>query len=298
MVELLLEHNAIVDVPDGVTGKTALIKASYVGHAEVCVALLQAGAEIDLADSQGYTALAFGTSFNHSSVIVTLLQAKANPNVQDEFGISPLVHSAARGHGDAVVALLQAGAKPELEDFEGKTALDYAASAGFDDIARTLAQHSAALSQFSSSIEQLTYRESAQSSRATTRSATDTETSLTSRGVGAMPAVTARGSMPDAARLTPRVPRSGEIKGSGGKTTRRHMGNDAAVAASAHAHASQASRRAGNRQNIFRGPAVDPRAVGKLETERFRYLTRKLVSLSWLLEQDTILDDARYPTFY
>ena len=40
----MLDNNAAVDVADSVTGKTALIKASYVGHAEVGVVLLAAGA--------------------------------------------------------------------------------------------------------------------------------------------------------------------------------------------------------------------------------------------------------------
>ena len=64
-VEMLIRHGATVDVPDHMTGKTALVKAAYVGHTPTAIALLDAKANVNAADNQGYTALAFATSFNH-----------------------------------------------------------------------------------------------------------------------------------------------------------------------------------------------------------------------------------------
>lgn len=42
---MLVDANATIDVRDNVTGKTALIKAAYVGHADVAEVLLMAGAD-------------------------------------------------------------------------------------------------------------------------------------------------------------------------------------------------------------------------------------------------------------
>ena len=56
VAQLLVQQNATVDVPDHVTGKTALIKASYVGHADVADLLLEAGADKDAMDNQGCAA--------------------------------------------------------------------------------------------------------------------------------------------------------------------------------------------------------------------------------------------------
>ena len=80
----LVDAHATIDVRDKVTGKTALIKAAYVGHADVAEVLLRAGADRNAMDNQGYSGLAFSTSFNHIGVLDVLLRAKADPNVQDE----------------------------------------------------------------------------------------------------------------------------------------------------------------------------------------------------------------------
>ena len=42
---MLVDANATIDVRDNVTGKTALIKAAYVGHADVAEVLLKSGAD-------------------------------------------------------------------------------------------------------------------------------------------------------------------------------------------------------------------------------------------------------------
>ena len=62
-----------------VTGKTALIKAAYVGHAHVVQALLAAGSEKDAADANGYTALAFATSFNHREAVQVSARTGLSP---------------------------------------------------------------------------------------------------------------------------------------------------------------------------------------------------------------------------
>lgn len=141
MVELLLIEGSEVDVRDNVTGKTALIKAAYGGHFKVVNLLLEAEADPDAVDSQGYGALAFAASFGHREVLASLLEHDADPDVADLFGITPLIHAAARGDFLSVRLLLEAGATATREDVEGKSALDYADSAGFDDVVAILADY-------------------------------------------------------------------------------------------------------------------------------------------------------------
>jgi ankyrin repeat protein len=108
---LLLERGATADIGDQLTGKTALVKAAYAGHAEMVRLLAErASADLDGGDSQGYTALAFACAFStleHAACVDALLRARASPNVVDSYGVTPLMHAAARGHIDLVHTLLQ-----------------------------------------------------------------------------------------------------------------------------------------------------------------------------------------------
>ena len=111
MAALLLERGATADIGDQLTGKTALVKAAYAGHAEMVRLLAErASADLDGGDSQGYTALAFACAFStleHAACVDALLRARASPNVVDSYGVTPLMHAAARGHIDLVHTLLQ-----------------------------------------------------------------------------------------------------------------------------------------------------------------------------------------------
>jgi len=249
VVEMLLRHRATVDVPDHMTGKTALVKAAYVGHTPTAIALLDAKADVNASDSQGYTSLAFATSFNHEYMLQVLLHSDADPNMQDVFGITPLIHAAARGRLDTVQMLLQAGARPLLTDSEGKTAIDYAESAQFPvvsaelrDAAKLVPQPvSAALGQGSSPIANVP---------------------MTPRVPGNADVVKV---------MTPRVPSGGDI------TARRFM--------------------AENNGTAPRSPAITVQQLSPLSSQKLSYLSKKLVHLSVMLEQDTVLSDTAYPTF-
>ncbi len=113
---LLLERGATADIGDLLTGKTALVKAAYAGHAEMVMLLAERPlADLDGGDSQGYTALAFACAFGtveHAACVDALLRARASPNVVDSYGVTPLMHAAARGHIDLVHTLLQVHALP------------------------------------------------------------------------------------------------------------------------------------------------------------------------------------------
>ena len=250
-VEMLLRHRACVDVPDHMTGKTALVKAAYVGHTPTAIALLDAKANVNAADTQGYTSLAFATSFNHEYMLQVLLHSDADPNIQDVFGITPLIHAAARGRIDTVQMLLQAGARPLLTDSEGKTAIDYAESAAFPDVVTELRDAANLAPQPPPSAPSLLspFADVPMTPR------------LTPRVSGGA----------DLVKLTPRVPSGGDM------TPRRRAadGNGATP----------------------KSPQITTQQLSPLSTQTLSYLSKKLVHLSVMLEQDTVLSDTAYPTF-
>ena len=295
MVELLLIEGSEVDVQDNVTGKTALIKAAYGGHAKVVVSLLEAEADPDALDSQGYGALAFAASFGHREVLQSLLEYDAEPDVADQFGITPLIHAAARGDLLAVKMLLEAGATATKEDVEGKSAIDYADSAGFDDVVSVLAEYAEKDPNSAGMLQS--------SAGAVTQRILETENGggggqlsarggATERGGGITPRMaeitTARGST--TARLTPRMPAAlpshrprvplggvGDAANALG-TPRGFRGMAAVAAPECHVH-------------------ISPADLQKVDSSSMTYLAKKLFNLSMLLEQDTVVEDVHYPKF-
>lgn len=70
--------------------RSALHFAAGLGKAPLCQKLLQAGAEVNLGDKEGYTALHMASGYLHSTVINVLLVGGADPEQQDRQGRSPL----------------------------------------------------------------------------------------------------------------------------------------------------------------------------------------------------------------
>jgi len=282
LVSLLIDEEAEVDMPDSVTGKTALVKAAYSGHADVCEALLDAGAEVDTADDQGYTALAFAASFGHREVLKVLLEAGAETNVQDQFGITPLIHAAARGDSFGVCALLEYGARADLLDVEGKTALHYAESNGFHAIVEELAQSEMAAPMDRSWEEQAMEKmtTSVMTPRIAGNDRSSTNGDITQRLDGGM-----------TQRMTPRTPVIAQPEATVTMTPReplsgmsRNLGNPIAerIATTKPVHITVAQ--------------MTKFAQGQ-DAGSLKYLTKKLFNLSLLLDQETRSSDHIYPKF-
>ena len=311
MVELLLIEGSEVDVQDNVTGKTALIKAAYGGHTKVVSMLLEAEADPDAIDSQGYGALAFAASFGHREVLQALLEYDADPDVADQFGITPLIHAAARGDFLSVKLLLEAGAAPTKEDVEGKSAIDYADSAGFDDVVGVLTEYAEkdpnCAGMLQSSAGAVTQRiADAENGNATNRgAASNREYSLcaTDRNRGNAsdrayaPAYapesqrgTARGG--NTARLTPRMPPP--LPSNRPRVPLGGVG-DAANALGTPRGFRGMKAQSGNIP--VNTALVTPADMLKVDGPSMTYLAKKLFNLSILLEQDTVSEDIKYPTF-
>jgi ankyrin repeat protein len=77
---------------------------------ELVQALLERGARVDAASSNGVTPLMMAAALGNTEIVRTLLAHGANPNVADNAGNTPLMLAQERNHADIVALLRQAGA--------------------------------------------------------------------------------------------------------------------------------------------------------------------------------------------
>ena len=88
---------------------------SFEGHTDVVRALIKHEASLDVVDSNGRTALMYAASGPYHHTVRALLEAGANPNLADKVeNWTALMFAAWQGHEDAVAALLEAGADPNI----------------------------------------------------------------------------------------------------------------------------------------------------------------------------------------
>jgi ankyrin repeat protein len=95
---------------------TALIAAAHLGHAEVVRVLIRAGAPLDHVNNLGWTALIESIVLGdggprHTDTLIALIEAGANVNLPDRDGRTPLALAQARGHAAMVERLRRAGAR-------------------------------------------------------------------------------------------------------------------------------------------------------------------------------------------
>lgn len=96
---------------------TALIAAAHLGHVEVVKALIDAGAPLDHVNNIGWTALIESIVLgdggsNHQAVLTALVQAGADVNLADSSGITPLTLARRRGYSEMAAVLEKVGARP------------------------------------------------------------------------------------------------------------------------------------------------------------------------------------------
>jgi len=95
---------------------TALIAAAHLGHAQVVRTLIRAGAPLDHINNLGWTAVPESIVLGdggprHVDTLKALIQARANLNLADRQGRSPLELAQMRGYRSMEALLKQAGAR-------------------------------------------------------------------------------------------------------------------------------------------------------------------------------------------
>jgi ankyrin repeat protein len=91
---------------------TALIAAAHLGHVEIVRALIRAGAPLDHVNNLGWTAVIESIVLGdggprHTATLAALVDAGANVNLADRGGTTPLALARGRGYRE-MVALLEA----------------------------------------------------------------------------------------------------------------------------------------------------------------------------------------------
>ena len=130
-VQLLLRHKARVDARDA-RGRGALHEAAGAGHAGICAALLDAGADVHARDAAGRTPLLDAARGASLPALEVLLAAGADPQVADGAGVNAL-HLACGADVPSVALvrrLRELGVDPHVQDADGRSAVDLAAGAG------------------------------------------------------------------------------------------------------------------------------------------------------------------------
>jgi ankyrin repeat protein len=128
-VNVLLRHQAAVNVKEGSRAQTALMWAAAEGHAAVVEALLLAGADMTARSENGFTALLFAVREGQADVVQALLKAGADVNetlparrerrrgdpqghAAERTGSSALDLAVSNAHFELAAMLLDSGADP------------------------------------------------------------------------------------------------------------------------------------------------------------------------------------------
>lgn len=141
LVKAVFEHNAPaaknlialgadVNVLDKQTDTTALMQAAAGGDAEMVSALIGAGADVNMKDSDGDTALMRLQSGATAELVRALTSAGAKVNHKNSYGSTALINAAENDSPEVLKELLDAGAKVNAKNKSGWTALMAAAQYG------------------------------------------------------------------------------------------------------------------------------------------------------------------------
>jgi ankyrin repeat protein len=114
LLTLTLQAGADVHSTDSYNG-TGLIRAADRGHVEIIRELLKTDIRIDHINNLGWTALLESILLGdggarHTEVVRLLVEAGANVNIADSNGITPLAHARQRGYTQIIAILSAAGA--------------------------------------------------------------------------------------------------------------------------------------------------------------------------------------------
>lgn len=103
IMSLAIEHGNQPDLTTSIYDGTALIAAAHLGHDEVVRRLIKAGAPLDHINNLHWTALIEAVilgdgGHNHIQTVKALVEAGADISLADRDGVTPLAHAESRGY--------------------------------------------------------------------------------------------------------------------------------------------------------------------------------------------------------
>ena len=117
---------------------TLLHHAVHGGQEEIVNMLVDAGADCDLKDSEGWTAVHTASDKGNGNIIKKLIVGGGDVSSKDNYKRTPLHLSSMNGHTECVGILLEEGASAGVKSVVGMTALLYAASNGHVEVCKAL----------------------------------------------------------------------------------------------------------------------------------------------------------------
>ena len=132
-VRALLEAGADANLRDA-EGWTVLMLVTVKGHLEAARELLNAGADVDTKNEKGWTALRFAVSMDDTEALRLLLDAGANVNEPDAEGDTALMQATREKSTESLDLLLAYGADVNVRNSSGETALEIAARYGYHEV--------------------------------------------------------------------------------------------------------------------------------------------------------------------
>jgi ankyrin repeat protein len=124
-----------------------LFIAASLSHVKVVQMLVDKGADVNQANTDGDTPLKIAAQQGHLEVVGFLVDKGANVNYADKDGVTPLKISAQKGHVGVVNLLLDKGAEVNHADVDGVTSLFMAAQEGHVEVVGLLVDKGANFDQ-------------------------------------------------------------------------------------------------------------------------------------------------------
>jgi hypothetical protein len=137
----LISAGADINVKDS-EGWSPLMVAALKGHAKVVVLLLSHGAHIEAKNNSGWTALRFASSVGDTEIMTLLIGYGADVNSRDDHRQTILMQASEEGNISSVRELLEAGADKEARNLAHESALSIALRKGHAEIAQLLKKSS------------------------------------------------------------------------------------------------------------------------------------------------------------
>ncbi|EIT77170.1 hypothetical protein AO1008_05004 [Aspergillus oryzae 100-8] len=137
VIQLLLEAGADVNLVES-DGNNALHLAAYCGTIEIVESLLAHGAAVDVLGPDDRTVLHVAAAGDNPDVVPSLCRAGVAINALDASGNTALHLAALHGRTALTRLLLEMGADVSVSPEDGRTALHYAASVGQADLLQLL----------------------------------------------------------------------------------------------------------------------------------------------------------------